>query len=297
MSISNGKHNYPKISIVTPSFNQGQYLEKTILSVLDQNYPNLEYIIIDGGSTDNSVDIIKKYEKHLKCWVSEPDRGQSHAINKGFEHATGDLMAWLNSDDYYMPGALHKVAEVAMAKPEAGAIIGAGQFVNESGKVKLYKEPAEVTLESLYDWLDIFHFMQSSCFFRKNVWDKCGPLDEQIHIAMDLNLWLRIAKQFEFVRTGALLSSQLLHLKAKTMAFHYLTIVDSAIVIMRHGGEQQIREHLEDIARKLSYYEPNLNLIIRNPIFKLVEPIVKLFMKSATRWRDIMPSWSNSRKR
>ena len=295
MSISNGKHNCPKISIVTPSYNQGQYLEKTILSVLEQNYPNFEYIIIDGGSTDNSVEIIKKYEKHLKYWLSEPDRGQSHAINKGFEHATGDLLAWLNSDDYYMPGALHKVAEIAMANPQTGAIVGAGQFVNESGKVTLYKEPAGVTLESLYNWLDVFHFMQPSCFFRKNAWEKCGHLDEQIHIAMDLDLWLKIAKHFEFVRTSALLSASLLHPNAKTSAFHYLTIVDSAIVIMRHGGEREARKHLDDIAHKLSWYEPNLNKIIKNPIFKLFEPIIKLFVKGGVRWRDIVPTWPTNK--
>lgn len=110
----------PKISIVTPSFNQGRYLEKTILSVLEQGYPNLEYIIIDGRSSDNSVEIIKKYEKYLKYWVSEEDHGQSHAINKGFAHATGDLLAWLNSDDYYAPGALKMVAEVYGANQPIG---------------------------------------------------------------------------------------------------------------------------------------------------------------------------------
>jgi glycosyltransferase involved in cell wall biosynthesis len=101
-----------KFSIVTPSYNQGQYLEKAILSVIEQDYPNLEYIIIDGGSTDNSLEIIKKYEKHLAYWVSEKDRGQSHAINKGFERASGDLFGWLNSDDYFAPDALKTVAEV-----------------------------------------------------------------------------------------------------------------------------------------------------------------------------------------
>src|SRR6266498_4541205 len=145
---------YPRISIVTPSFNQGQYLEKTILSVLEQNYPDVEYIIIDGGSTDSSVEIIEKYEKYLAYWVSEPDHGQAHAINKGLQRATGDLLAWLNSDDFYMPGALHHFAKEAIARPEDSVFVGIGHFVNEQGEVLYRMEPkSKITVETLYQWL------------------------------------------------------------------------------------------------------------------------------------------------
>src|SRR5437660_10608827 len=107
----------PRISIVTPSFNQGPFLERTIRSVLDENYPDLEYIIIDGGSTDESVDIIKRYARHLAYWVSEPDAGQSNAINKGLRRATGTILAWLNSDDCYLPGVFQTIVETARAHP------------------------------------------------------------------------------------------------------------------------------------------------------------------------------------
>lgn len=241
----------PKISIVTPSFNQGRYLEKTILSVLEQGYPNLEYIIIDGKSSDNSVEIIKKYEKYLNYWVSEEDRGQSHAINKGFTHATGDLLAWLNSDDYYAPGALKMVAETALANPVAGAVVGAGEMVDEFGKLLHHTDPFDVTVESLYSWLDRF-FWQPSCFFTRSAWCECGPLDEELHYAMDLDLWLKIAKRFQFATLNAMMSTSLKHPEAKTTAFGYLAVMDAAMVITRHGGEKPVRKDLERYAHYLA---------------------------------------------
>jgi len=126
---------YPKISVVTPSYNQAEFLERTILSVLNQNYPNLEYIIIDGGSTDGSVEIIKKYEKYLAYWVSEKDRGQAHALNKGFEKSTGDLIGWQNSDDIYLPGAFFKVAEAYKKKPNYDVYFGSVYFVDRDDKI------------------------------------------------------------------------------------------------------------------------------------------------------------------
>jgi glycosyltransferase involved in cell wall biosynthesis len=291
---------YPLISIVTPSYNQGKYLENTILSVLNQNYHNLEYIIVDGGSTDNSVEIIKKYEKFLKYWISEPDEGQSNAINKGLRHATGDVLTWLNSDDYYMPGALHKVGEAVRANPEAGAFVGIGREVDDTGKVTYFKEPpSEISVQSLFKWYDGGNFMQPSCFFRKAVWDVCGPLDESLHIAMDVDLWLRMAKKnCKFLGITELLSTGLNHPKAKTKAFAKLKLVETAIVIIRHGGEHEVRGRLEDMARKLSWCEPNLRKIINNPVFKIIEPLIRLLVKPAVRWRDVSPPWStdNSKK-
>ncbi len=207
----------PKISIVTPSFNQGQYIEKTICSVLDQQYPNLEYIIIDGGSTDQTVEIIKKYEDRLTYWVSERDKGQTDALNKGFSKATGDIYAWINSDDWYEKGVFQQVAQ-SFRDPSVKLVIGDCMLHNESNVAadRLVK-PAVTTFESMLRyWKDDFLPPQPSIFVAGDLMRKVLPLDENLKYAMDMDLWLRLTKDHAFSYTGKLFSYYLIHNESKT---------------------------------------------------------------------------------
>jgi glycosyltransferase involved in cell wall biosynthesis len=283
----------PRISIVTPSFNQGPFLERTIRSVLDENYPDLEYIIIDGGSTDESVDIIRRYERHLAHWVSEPDAGQSNAINKGLRHATGTILAWVNSDDCYLPGVFQTIAETARTHPDAGVYVGASEVVDTAGVlIRHQKPPAAISLETMYQWMRGADFMQPSCFFRDTAWRSVAPLDETIHIAFDVDLWMRMAKAGQaFVTIDRALSQALVHPEAKTTAYPNLAIVDFAIVAIRHGGEHVVRQYLEDMAIRLAWAEPNLEKILNNPVFRALEPLLSFFVKPAIRRRDTIPRW------
>ncbi|HYO11543.1 MAG TPA: glycosyltransferase family 2 protein [Tepidisphaeraceae bacterium] len=177
----------PRITIVTPSFNQGKYLEQTIRSVLDQGYPNLEYIICDGGSKDESVDIIKKYADRLAYWCSEKDRGQSHAINKGFKRATGDLYAYINSDDYFFPGAFERVAS---AYQEGGRfILGWSQYLEPNGDFRPY--PWKIHSEPS-DWLVTNPIPQQSAFWSAQLWKQLGAFREDLHYSFDYEYWLRL---------------------------------------------------------------------------------------------------------
>lgn len=183
--------NCPQISIVTPSYNQGSFLEHTIHSVLSQGYPNLEYIIIDGGSTDNSLDVIRKYESSLAYWVSEPDQGQAHAINKGWERSTGDIVAWLNSDDTFLPGTLSKVAKFFQEHPEVDILYGDTLFTEADGTLTVRSDPQ--------DAFDYYRFVvtchntipQPSAFIRRCVLDDVGLLDPHYYFFMDWDFWLR----------------------------------------------------------------------------------------------------------
>lgn len=265
----------PKISIVTPSFNQGEFLEKTITSVLDQGYPALEYSVIDGGSTDASVDIIRRYAGRLAYWESEKDRGQGHAINKGFARATGEILGWLNSDDRLEPGALHTVAQMAMTHPDAGVFVGAGRKMDRDGRENYYKEPRDLSFEGLCRWMDGNNFMQPSCFFRKSVWDACGPLDESVHIALDVDLWLRMIKRTRFQRIDRLLSTATYHENAKTAALRHRMVVDCALVIFKNGGETEARRYLDAMADRLVHLERMAAKLTRNPVYRLLRPFVK----------------------
>jgi glycosyltransferase involved in cell wall biosynthesis len=185
----------PIISIVTPSFNQGQYLEETILSVLNQDYPALEFFIIDGGSTDGSVEIIKKYAHRLTYWESKPDRGQSHGINKGFRMASGEIVAWLNSDDLLAPGALKVVAQAWQQNPGLGLISGQTEIIDQAGKPtgNIFGSEPNVINSLLSSENPV---SQPSTFFSTSALKEVGFLDETLHMSMDWDLWLRIGARY-----------------------------------------------------------------------------------------------------
>lgn len=285
---------YPKFTVVTPTYNQDQFIERTIDSVLSQGYPNLEFIIVDGGSQDNTVKIIKKYEHHLSWWVSEPDRGQSHAINKGMARATGDYLTWLNSDDWYLPGALQHMQEVFAANAEAGMVVGAGRMVGLSGKKLNSVVPkAQITLETLYAWLNGGDFLQPSSAFTRKAWEAAGnKINEEIHIALDVDLWLRMARSgVQFVTTDAFLSEALVHPQAKTTAFEDLMRLDCALVIIHHGGEHVVRKTLDEMITRYSWYRRNYETVVNNPLLKILRPFVKRFSKPGEYWIDFVPPW------
>jgi glycosyltransferase involved in cell wall biosynthesis len=181
----------PRISIVTPSYNQGGFLEATIRSVILQSYPNLEYFVIDGGSTDESLDIIRKYKKWIDYWVSEEDRGQSHAINKGFGLASGTLLGWLNSDDLYMPGTL-LAAATAWRQSMTDVISGNTIFIDEEGHSE--GKGIRSIRPELSDLLRIRKntVPQQSTFWTRSCWERFGPLEEKNHYSMDWELWIKM---------------------------------------------------------------------------------------------------------
>lgn len=181
---------YPKISIVTPSYNQGKFIEQTILSVINQNYPNLEYIIIDGGSTDETVDIIKKYEQHITYWVSEKDNGQSHAINKGIEKCTGEIFNWLNSDDWYEPDALFNVANEFMNDTTLEFVSGFENHVYENGETILYNGTyLNNTIEQTIETCEV---AQPSTFFKLDSIKSIGGVSNDLHYVMDGHIWIKL---------------------------------------------------------------------------------------------------------
>lgn len=222
----------PRISIITPSYNQAQFLEETIRSVLEQGYPNLEYIIIDGGSTDNSVEIIRKYENRLAYWVSEPDRGQSHAINKGFQKATGEILSWLNSDDVYLLNTLWIVGRFFANHPEVDVVYGGHLDIDEKGKI--FREARPFPFFSRWGLLSRGGAMcQPATFFRRKVLDKVGYLDESLVYNMDYDFFLRMAF------TGC----KIVPIPHKLVNFRYhpssKTVLNKTVLV---GHEQSMRE-------------------------------------------------------
>ncbi|MGA9364085.1 MAG: glycosyltransferase [Bacteroidota bacterium] len=246
-------HCLPKISIITPSFNQGKFLEETILSVLNQNYPNLEYIIVDGGSTDNSVQIIRKYEKHLAYWVSEKDRGQSHAVNKGLAKATGEIIGWLNSDDTYLPGTLTRIIEAFQRYPEFEVVYGDQVLTDQNGNWLRIKHELPYNYHRL-----CYHSYQSqpATFLKRSVIEKVGGLEEKLYYSMDYEFFLRIGRECLVRHVRHLFAAYRLHSLGKSAS---------------HGEAR----HLDERKAVLQKYRPKYSSIVL--INKLIQAFWQAF--------------------
>ena len=268
---------FPKISIVIPSYNQAQFLEKTILSILNQNYPNLEVIIIDGGSKDESIGIIKRYERYLAFWVSEQDNGQAHAINKGFKIASGDIVAWQNSDDIYLPDTFHKVIKVLEKYKDAELIFGNIYLIDSNDRIldELRFVPFS-TKDLLYlDW----NIGSQAAFWRKRVIDRVGLLREDISTCFDYDWFIRLGNSAGKIRfTRDFLGGYRIHNEAKLSTINYEKrwpiLVD---IYRRHGisikdenpfNEQFKIYRLLMLLRRLLYYvlQRDFDYIIRTMV-------------------------------
>lgn len=204
----------PRFTIVTPSFNQARFLEATIASVLDQDYPQVEYIVLDGGSTDGSVDIIRRYADRLACWVSTPDRGQADAIARGFRLGSGNILGWLNSDDLLLPGCLSRVAREFAHHPDVGVVYGSRVLIDAEGReVGRYSPPTILSrlYFSLGQWLP-----QESSFWRRSVYDAAGGLDTSLYFCLDYSLFVRMWPLTRFRRMRATLGALRVHPDTKT---------------------------------------------------------------------------------
>ncbi|MFC1576915.1 glycosyltransferase family 2 protein [Candidatus Omnitrophota bacterium] len=247
---------YPKISIVTPNYNKGEFLERAMLSVLDQDYPNLEYIIIEDGSTDGSIEVVKKYEKFLTYWESRPNKGQISAINRGFSKATGEIITWLNSDDFYYPGILRKVAEEFLEDPCLDLLYGDAICVSEEGTPFMKATPRGINLRLLS--IDTY-LPQPSTFFKKELIERKGFLDESFVNLFDYDFFIKVFKSGRSRYLPLLMSGMTISYRDRTFRDWNITVKECSEVQTKHFGSPSLKMHINSAACEHSKYVPHLS--------------------------------------
>lgn len=240
---------YPRVSVVTPSYNQGRFIEETIRSVLEQVYPNFELSIFDGGSTDQTVDVLKKYSPQLSFWRSERDGGQAAAINEGFRRATGDILCWLNSDDLHLRNTLFTVAGLLGSSLEEPLVVYGGcEMFNDRTHQKEIR-PAIPFSQKMLETVDFLD--QPSVFWTRKAWEMVGPLDESLHFGFDWEWFLRAGKVCRFAATDALLSRYRVHEAHKSGTGGKKRWLELLTVVRRHSSPAVVN-HYEFLVRRNS---------------------------------------------
>jgi glycosyltransferase involved in cell wall biosynthesis len=276
--------NPSRISIVVPSFNQGQFLGATLQSLLDQQDSNLEVLVVDGASTDGTIDVIHRFAEQLAWWISEADRGQSHALNKGFSCATGEWLGWLNSDDVLQPGALQLLRGYMGREPARQWWIGGGHFIDDEGvPTRPFQAPAGLQRpEQLSDWRAHW-FAQPSAFFSRSLFDRAGGgLREDLHFAMDLELWLR----FLAIAPPGIIDSGLcgyrIHNQAKTGMLGVDAEMEIVRVLQDALGPARAMDRVACIAADRLEFEQKWR-----KLQALVDPVARPLLKARSAWRAL----------
>jgi hypothetical protein len=227
----------PRVSVITPSYNQARFLEQTMRSVIGQGYPNLEYIVIDGGSTDGSIDIIRKYAERLAFWVSEPDGGQANAVNKGMARVTGDIVGWVNSDDFYYPGAIHAAVDAFATDPTLGFVYGRGNRVDERDALIepfAFTRPFDVnTLAYGVDYI-----LQPTVFMRRGALAAVDPIDPTLHWTLDWDLWIRLGRKFPARMIDHLTAASREYAATKTSRGGFERLAEIQRIVRLHTGDE-----------------------------------------------------------
>lgn len=297
--------NLPKITIITPSFNQGQFIEQTIQSVIAQNYPNLEYIIIDGGSTDNTLEIIEKYAYFIHFWVSEPDNGQSDAINKGLKHATGEVFNWLNSDDYYLPNVLLTVGN-AFKNPELNVLCGNELVLLPNGNLTKTTNPPTTIKTTLEETMTMANICQPPTFFRLSAFKQLGELSSKLHFCMDADMWLRYLSMFglgNVEKTDAVFNVFRVHSDSKSSSKKRLYYTDRFNLLMTlvHNSDlaKDFPKHFVKDNPLFSFYFMHaypLSKIDEKRLLALVSEQLLAFFSQLMSWRSFFDLYFYSLK-
>ena len=240
----------PLVSVVTPSYNKSSFIEETILSVRNQTYPHIQHIVVDGGSTDDTLDILRRYDDGL-IWISEPDEGQSDAINKGWRMAEGEILAYLNADDTYMPSAVQTAVEYLAVNPDVGMVYADADFINEHGEVTRHYQVGEFDLSRIlcsYD--DLFLVPQPTVFFRKEVLDRVGYLDKNLHLTMDLDFWIRISLKFRIGHIPQILATMRFYPEAKSVSQYYRVVDDCLRVLDKLFRDPELPNEMRECKRQ-----------------------------------------------